>query len=347
MPRVNPSVRHASRMATLVLALATMCTPAARAQVTGLAGTLVVTNKTPSTATIVDVGSGRTLATLPTGTNPHEIVLSSDGALAVITDFGGERRTLTVIDVPGLRVARTVDLGEHRAPHGIVFLPGDRLVAVTCEQTRHVVLVDVVDGVVRHAIPTEAGRSHMIGVTADGTRGYTGNMGDHTVSELDLTTHRVIRSFKVPPVPEAINVTPDGKEVWIGSNQTGQVSVLDPATGTVTTAAEGMKWPYRMLFTPDGRQVIVPDPTLNEVRFIDRAARRETGKLALPGSPQGVTIAPDGRHVFQSLSAETRVAIIDPSRRTVVGHLTVGQTPDGVAYTTRVLTKGTPPEASR
>ena len=336
------SRRFATCLALLSLTLLSAAVTPARAQVPGLTGTLVVTNKTPSTATIVDVGSGRTLATLPTGTNPHEIVLSSDGSLAVVTDYGGPRRTLTVIDVPGLRVARTVDLGEHRAPHGIVFLPGDRLVAVTCEQTRHVVIVDVVEGAVRHAVPTEANRSHMIGVTADGKRGYTGNMGDHTVSELDLTTHRFVRSFPVPAVPEAINVTPDGKEVWIGSNQTGQVSVLDPASGAVTRAAEGLKWPYRMLFTPDGRQVIVPDPTLNEVRFIDRVGRRVTGTLALPGAPQGVTITADGRHVFQSLSAETRVAIIDPASRAVLGHLTVGQSPDGVGYTTRVVAKGAP-----
>jgi DNA-binding beta-propeller fold protein YncE len=336
------SFRFTRRLALLSLALAFAAATVARGQVPGLAGTLVVTNKTPSTATIVDVASGRTLATLPTGTNPHEIVLSSDGALAVVTDYGGPRRTLTVIDVPGLRVARTVDLGEHRAPHGIVFMPGDRLVAVTCEQTQHVVLVDVVDGSVRHAVPTEARGSHMIGVTADGKRGYTGNMGDHTVSELDLTAHRFVRSFPVPAVPEAINVTPDGKDVWIGSNQTGQVSVLDPVTGTVTKAAEGLKWPYRMLFTPDGRQVIVPDPTLNEVRFIDRAARREIGKLALAGAPQGIAITPDGRHVFQSLSGEARVAILDPASRTVMGHLTVGTTPDGVAYTTRVLGAGAP-----
>lgn len=325
------------RIAALSLSLALTIASTALAQLEGLRGTLVVTNKTPSTATIVDVASGRTLATLPTGTNPHEVVLSGDGTLAVVTDYGGPRRTLTVIDVPGLRVARTVDLGEHRAPHGIVFLPDGRLVAVTCEQTRDVVLVDVVDGVVRHAIATEARGSHMIGVIGDGTRGYTGNMGDHTVSELDLSARRFVRSFPVPAVPEAINVTPDGKEVWIGSNQTGQVSVLEPSTGEVTKAAEGLKWPYRMLLTPDGRQVIVPDPTLNEVRFIDRGARRETGKLSLPGAPQGVTITPDGRHVFLSLSGEGRVAIIDPSRRAVVGHLTAGQTPDGVAYTTRVV----------
>jgi DNA-binding beta-propeller fold protein YncE len=340
-----PFIRCAGHFAALSVTVAVAMAPAARAQVSGLSGTLVVTNKTPSTATIVDVGSGRTLATLPTGTNPHEIVLSSDGALAAITDFGGERRTVTVIDVPGLRVARTIDLGEHRAPHGIAFLPGDRLVAVTCEQTRHVVVVDVVDGVVRHAVPTEAAGSHMVGVTADGARGYTGNMRDHTVSELDMRTHRFVRSFAVPEVPEAINVTPDGREVWVGSNRTGQVSVLDPATGVVTKAAEGLKWPYRMLFTPDGRQVVVPDPTLNEVRFIDRAARRELGTLALPGAPQGVTVTPDGRYLFQSLSAETRVAIIDPERRVVVGHLSVGGTPDGVAYTTRVLAQGTASKA--
>ena len=337
-----PSFRLRRHLAVLTLTLALTVVPEVGAQVAGLKGTLVVTNKKPSTATIVDVASGRTLATLPTGTTPHEVVLSSDGALAVITDYGGPRRTLTVIDVPALKVARTIDLGEHRAPHGIAFVPGDRVVAVTCEQTRNVVFVDVIDGVVRHAVSTEAGGTHMIGVTRDGTRGYTGNMRDHTVSELDLGTHRLVRSFPVPPVPEAINVTPDGKEVWIGSNQAGQVSVLDPATGVVTKAADGLKWPYRMLLTPDGRQVIVPDPTLNEVRFIDRAARREIGKLALPGAPQGVTITPDGRHVFQSLSAETRVAIIDPVRRAVVGHLTVGETPDGVAYTTRVVATSAP-----
>lgn len=334
-----PSFRRARRLAAVGVALALAGVPAAHGQVAGLAGTLVVTNKTPSTATIVDVASGRTLATLPTGTTPHEIVLSSDGALAVTTDYGGARRTLTVIDVPGLRVARTIDLGEHRAPHGIAFLPGDRVVAVTCEQTRDVVLVDVVEGVVRHAIPTEARGSHMVGVTADGKRGYTGNMGDHTVSELDLTTHKVVRSFPVPQTPEAINVTPDGKDVWVGSNQTGQVSVLDPATGTVTRALDGLKWPYRMLFTPDGKQVIVPDPTLNEVHFIDRPARKAIGKLALPGAPQGVTISPSGRHVFQSLSSQGRVAIIDPATRTVLGHLAVGDTPDGIAYTTRVVAK--------
>ena len=173
--------------------------PAARAQVAGLTGTLVVTNKTPSTATIVDVASGRTLATLPTGTNPHEVVLSSDGALAVITDYGGPRRTLTVIDVPGLK--RRAHRGPRRAPGAARHrLPAGRQRWSPSPASRPATSCSSTSSRASSATPspTEAAGSHMIGVTADGTRGYTGNMGDHTVSELDLSAHRFVRSFPVP-----------------------------------------------------------------------------------------------------------------------------------------------------
>ena len=48
-----------------------------------------------------------------------------------------------VIDVPALKVVRTISLGEYQRPHGIVFLPGDSLVAVTSESSRNVVIVSV------------------------------------------------------------------------------------------------------------------------------------------------------------------------------------------------------------
>jgi DNA-binding beta-propeller fold protein YncE len=245
------------------------------AQVPGLTGTLVVTNKSPSTTTIIDVATGQALATLPTGNNPHEVVITRDGRTAVVTDYGtGNAPTLTVIDVPGKRVARTISLGQYTAPHGIVYLPGDSLVAVTSERTNHVVIVAVASGEIRKAIPTNKRGSHMVAVTGDGRRAWTGDMGDHTVSELDVSSGTYIRSIAVPNQPEAINVTPDGREVWVGSNATGKVSVVDPSSGSVTTAAEGVSWPYRVLFTPDNSTVVLPDLRNHEVRFLERATRR-------------------------------------------------------------------------
>jgi DNA-binding beta-propeller fold protein YncE len=206
-------------------------------------------------------------------------------------------------------------------------------VVVTSEASQHLVVVHVGEGVIRKAIATRFPGSHMVGVVANGSLAYTGNMSGNTVSQLDLRTGTFVKSWPVPTTPEAINVTPDGKEVWVGSNATHVVSVLDPATGTVTTVAEGVQWPYRVLFSRDLKTVVIPDMTTSEVRFIDRATRKEISRLSLPGAgPQGITLTPDGKYAFLSLSREARVAIIDMSTRQVVGHLAAGDTPDGVVY---------------
>jgi YVTN family beta-propeller protein len=321
---------------SLVLSLVAVASASAQS---GLTGTIIITNKQPSTATIIDAATGRHLATLPTGAGPHEIVMTQDARLAVVTDYGGApRKTLTVIDVPGMKVLRTIDLGTYTAPHGIAFLPGDSVVAVTSESTGNVVLVNINQGVVSRAIATEGVGSHMVGVTADGARGYTGNMRSNTVSELDMRDGRFLRSLPVPTTPEAINVTADGKEVWVGSNSTGKLTVVDVGTWTATTAAEGFQWPYRVWFTPDHRTVIVPDMTNENVRFFDRASRREIGQIALPGAgPQGITVTPNGRFILLSLSKQGKIAVIDVATRKVIQEIPAGLTPDGIVYTARVL----------
>ena len=322
---------------TLLAGLVTSVTAGAQSPV---AGTLVVTNKAPATATIIDVASGKTLATLPTGQGPHEIVITRDGGTAVVTDYGSQvgGSTLTVIDVPGKRVVRTITLGEYRRPHGIVYLPGDTVVAVTCEANRALVLVHVLRGTVIRAIATEQNGSHMVGVTGDGRRAWTGNIGSNTVTELDLEAGKALRSIAVPTQPEAINVTADGRQVWVGSNATGVVSVVDPATGTVTPAASGFGWPYRVLFSSDTTLVLLPDLRGETLRFVHRDTRAELHRLTLTGkAPQGITITPDGRYAFLSYSATDQVAVIDVAGRRVIAELAAGDTPDGVVYTTRVL----------
>lgn len=332
------------RILHLAAALAALLLPdASGSQPAGLTGTLVVTNKTPSTATIIDVGSGRTLATLPTGHGPHEIVLSSDGRTAVVSDYGtgpAPGSTLTVMDVPGKRVARTISLGEYRRPHGIVMMPGDSLVAVTVEADKAVLLVRLATGEIARVVSTGQSGSHMVTVTADGTRGWTGDIGSNTVSELDLVSGRSLRTIGVPAQPEAINVTPDGKEVWVGSNATGLVSVVSAAAGTVSTAAEGFGWPYRVLYSPDNQLVLLPDLRKEELRFVERASRNELARLSLPGKgPQGIAVAPNGRYAFLSFSTGGAVGIIDVAARRVVGELKAGETPDGVVYTTSIFAR--------
>jgi len=316
---------------------------AASLPVTGLAapqggpgGTLVVVNKGGASVHLVDVASGRTLAALPTGIGPHEVAIASDGRTAVVTDYGAREpgSTLTVIDVAGAAVLRTIDLAPHGRPHGIAFLPDDREVVVTSEATGRVLRVEVTSGEILEAVPTGQAGSHMLALAPSAGRVWTSNAGDDTVTEIDLGGGARTRILAVPPTPEAIGVTPDGAEIWVGSNEEGTVSVIDVESGEVAPALSGFAWPYRTLITGDTRLVLIPDLRAERLAIVDRAGRRELRGLAFPGgAPQGVTVAAGDAIAFLSLSAEDRVAVIDLESGEVVDHLPAGQGPDGLAWT--------------
>jgi DNA-binding beta-propeller fold protein YncE len=313
---------------------------AALAQAPEVGGTLIVVNKGAASATIVDVSTGQILKTLPTGEGPHEVVVSADGSVAVVTDYGARSggNTLTVIDIPGLAVARTIDLGEHRRPHGIDFMPGDEVVAVTTEQSRHVVLVNVETGEIVSELPTEGDVSHMLAIPGSADLIYTSDIRDATVTEIEVARGASIRKFKVPVTPEAVGVTPDGSEVWVGSNDLGVVSVVDTESGEVAQVLEGFGWPYRIVFSEDGQTALLPDLRSNELRIVDVESRSDRARVSFPDAgPQSVVFSADGKYAFQTLSLEDRVAVIELDSGAVIGYLPAGYRPDGLAHTARVV----------
>ncbi len=325
----------------LISGLSLLTVPtAAVAQAPEVGGTLIVVNKGAASASIVDVSTGQILKTLPTGEGPHEVVISSDGRTAVVTDYGARSggNTLTVIDISGLAVARTIDLGEHRRPHGIDFMPGDEVVAVTTEQSGHVVLVNVETGEIVSELPTEGDVSHMLAIPGSADLIYTSDIRDATVTEIEVARGASIRKFKVPVTPEAVGVTPDGSEVWVGSNDLGVVSVVDTESGEVTQALEGFGWPYRIVFSEDGETALLPDLQGNELRIVDVESRSDRARVSFPDAgPQSVVFSADGKYAFQTLSLEDRVAVIELESGSVIGYLPAGYRPDGLAHTARVV----------
>lgn len=327
-----------SRIALAVLAMA-----AAPAFAAGLAAQdapsgdlVVVANKNDATASILRAADGSVLATLPTGQGPHEVAVSHDGRWAVVTDYGQGTpgNSLTVIDLDGLSVVRTIPLGEYRRPHGVAFLPGDSLVVVTVEANRAVIVVNVPRGEVRGAIATNEGGTHMLALTADGRRVYTANVATGSMSAIDLVTRELVGTVPVAPRSEGIGVSPDGRQVWVGSNANHTITVIDAETLTPRATLPAPGLPYRVGFAPDGRHAVVTAPMAGVVRIFD-VASREAREVSVP-APMGVQVDADGRLAYVTLQETDQVAVIDLARAEVVRMLTVGGGPDGVAVARRV-----------
>jgi len=346
--------RRASALAVLLPLLACNARPGPDAGVGatggggGPTGTLVVSNMNDHTATVLDAATGRVLATLPTGEGPHEVAVSGDGRLALVTNYGVRGKpgsTLTVIDVERAAVARTLTLAGFERPHGVTFLPGDTLAAVTSEAGQAVLLVDVRDGRVADTLGTGARGSHMVALTADGTRAYTANIPENSVSVIDLRGGDSTRLVRVGRAPEGIAVTPDGGEVWVGSNRDSTVLVVDPVRGVATDTLRGFGMPYRIAVSPDGRLAVISDPVKGEVRIVSVADRKDRYTIAVPAdslvataevpgspSPEGVAISRDSRWAFVTLQGRNRVITIDLGRGAIVAYAPTGTWSDGIAY---------------
>jgi YVTN family beta-propeller protein len=296
-------------------------------------GVAVVANQQSADVSIIDLASGA-MVRVAVGVGPHEAAISADGRWGVATVYGAQvpGRQLAILDLAAKKVVRTIELGEYLRPHDVEFLPGSSTtVLVTSEATQRIVRVDIISGTVEATIPTNAAGSHMLGITGDGKRVFTANVGAGSTSELDVVAGTFIRQIQVAPMTEGVTVTPDGREVWIGSNQLGTVTVIETATGTVAKTLSGFSVPYRLTTSPDGKMIIVCDPEANRIALIDRASRTVVGEVAGLGSPRGVMIAADNRTALVTLGAEHAVAVIDLATRRVVKRIPVGQSPDGVA----------------
>jgi YVTN family beta-propeller protein len=334
------------------VSIAVLCLLSAAPRASAQSPGLVVLNKADATASLISLASGRTVATLPVGDQPHEVAVSPDGRWAVAANYGSGQApgsTLTVLDVQAQRVARTIDLGEYRRPHGIEFLPGGKRVLVTSEQSQALVIVDIASGRIERTIKTSLAGTHLFVLSKDGRRAWVSNIGAGSNSLVDVEKGEVLKTVATGRAPEAIDLSPSGREVWVGDGQLDRVVVLDAATlDTLATMAAGGR-PNRVHFTRDGRWVFVSNIRSGSVMIYDAQTRKvvhtitfppdssrpptaAATALGSPTAPEGILIAPDGKRVWVALNAGDRIAEIDIASRRVLRYLETGHGPDGMGY---------------
>jgi DNA-binding beta-propeller fold protein YncE len=315
-------------------------------------GTLIVLNKAEATASLIDLASGRTVSTLPTGDGPHEVAVSPDGRWAVASNYGGPTpgHTLTVLDLAGRAVARTVDLGPYTRPHGMAWTGDGRRLLVTSETGRSVLVVNAATWAVESTIETDSLPTHMIAVSPDGRRAYAASIQAGKVVMLDLERGAAVRTTAAAAGSEGIAVSPDGRQVWVACRAANVVAVLDAATLRLEDTLPSPVFPIRVRFTPDGRRVLVSNARSGEVRVFDAQSRRPIATLAVPydsaravttmlgaqfaGSalPIGVLASPDGRSAYVAASAMGEVLEVDMRTWTITRRFATGREPDGLGF---------------
>lgn len=336
---------------------------------------LLVLSKREHTLAIVDPTTLAVVAKVPVGDDPHEVIASSDGTTAYVSNYGsGAFHTLAVVDLVTRKPRPAIDVGALRGPHGLAFVGGK--VWFTAEAAKAIGRFDPAKKGVDFILGTGQDRTHMIFVAADGKRVFTTNVNSGTVSILEKS-QRPPHGFGPPPGAgphgggpsghepppdsrppahpmgppdgdwdetvvtvghgaEGFDVAPNGQELWTADAQDGTVSIIDLRTkNVVATVQARVPGANRLKFTPDGKRVVISSLGGAGLVILDAATRKEVKRLDLGRGAAGIQMQPDGARVFVACSPDDYVAVIDLKTLALVGKIDVGAEPDGMAWATR------------
>jgi len=297
---------------------------------------LLVLSKGDLTLAIVDPASLKVIARMPSGPDPHEVVASSDGKYAYISNYGGGKyNTLTVIDLVEQKALPPVDLGALRGPHGLMFVGGK--VWFTAEAAKVIGSYDPASKKIDWVLGTGQNRTHMIFVFEGLQRMVTSNVSSATMTMIEKSSGgRGDWDETVVGVgrgAEGFDVSPDGKEIWAANAQDGTVSIIDVATKKVVqTLAANVAGANRLKFTPDGKLVFISTLGGPNLTIMDAASRSEVKRVKIGRGAAGIQMEPDGSHVYVACTPDSYVAIIDLKSLEVTGHIDAGKQPDGLAW---------------
>ena len=329
---------------------------------------LLVLEKSDNTVAIVDPAAFKILGRVPAGPDPHEIVVSSNGKLAYISNYGGlgsDSNTISVVDVAARKALPPVQLGALHSPHGLDYA-GDKLY-FTAETNKVVGRYDPGTHAIDWVLGTGQDRTHMVLADETQNRIFTSNVNSGTISIIEQVVlpapgapSGAAPGAVPPPQPPGtprkdsqITTVPSGRgsegfdvginrtEIWAANAQDGTVTVIDVATKQPRlTFPISVQRANRLKFTPDGKRVLVsglgtgPQGSADAPNLvvIDVATHKEIKKFNLGGGSAGILIVPDGSRAYVAVSAKDKVVSIDLEKLEVVAELPTGKNPDGLAW---------------
>jgi YVTN family beta-propeller protein len=304
---------------------------------------LLVVNQGDATLSFVDTATNRQVGVLLEGVAKmigHEVTTSPDGRFAYLPLYGDsgvgrpgtDGSVMLVIDLKTRKIVQQFDFGRGVRPHCIIYEPVSKLLYVTTEIDKTVTIIDLKTMKIVGTVPTEQEQSHMLAISHDGRRGYTANVGPGTVSVLDLSGRKFVKTIKIAPTTQRIAISNDDTMVFTSDQTTPRMAVIDTATNDIKRWIDLPAPGYGSATMSDGRTLLVTLPTANSLAVVDLKTFTVVRTIKIGERPQEVLVRPDGAVAYVSCFGGHEVAVVDLKSWQVTAMIEVGLKADGMAW---------------
>lgn len=201
---------------------------------------------------------------------------------------------------------------------------------VTIAAKNEVTVIDEKKQEIISHIPIGAGPAIIL-ATPDGSKLYTANWGDNTVSAIDTKTEKVT-TIPMTGRPYVIAMSPDGKKVYAGL-YSNEIAVIKTADNTIIKSLPTPELPASLFVSPDGKILYVAITTA--VPGTIRAISAETGEMihepiTIGTAPGWITMSPDGAKVYALNFYSDDVSVVDTEKWVVEAVINTGKGSKGI-----------------
>ncbi len=296
-----------------------LCTPVVMAAPQGL----IAVDKVANRIRFYDPVSVSEIAHLD-GPSPtvHELALDPLQPVAYVPLYGdgiyGANRNpnnkVLVVDLLSRSVAAVIDLGGHRAPHGLV-ATRDGSLWVVCDLDNTLLRIDLASRQVVDSYVVPGVGAHQLLLQSDELRLYVSNK-QSAPQVFDLRQRRFIASLDVTAQApgtgngsgtEGMALSRDGRRLFIADNGQGAIHVFDtvslkpektvPLRDLAPTNIKRTRL-IKLQVSQDGRWLLATAYASGQVWIIDSQNMARQRQIAVAKGPQGVAFAADGRTVL-------------------------------------------------
>jgi len=152
-------------------------------------------------------------------------------------------------------------------------------------------------------------------------RVWVPNSNGHTLSEIDPTTFRVIRTIDVGLNPQHVVPSWDLRTLWVNNDKGNSLTPISAITGQVG-APIAVHDPYNLYFSPNGRSAIVMASKDRQIVFRDPHSMEVQKALDVPcDGVNHADFSPDGKYMIVTCEFTSELLKVDVEHMTLLGTL--------------------------
>lgn len=287
---------------------------------TGHSG-LIAVDKVGNKVHFLDLVSYRIVTTLDDFTpRVHELAISPDRNIAFVPIYGDGKHgdnphpghQLAVIDLLTRTHTGYLNVAPYQAPHGLRWGPQGELYCL-CENSGVVLMIDPKSGKILEAIPTGSTNAHRMEILPDGSKLYTENEEDASVSVIDLQTRKPVHTLRLPGALNGLGLSPDGHTLVLVDATRPRLYVLDTRNDRIARELElqGYSQPGQIArYSPDGKYLVVTshDEPIATVFSADFESQRH---VELDNGPMDMAFHDDGCTVLIANHDAGTLSVVD------------------------------------